>query len=279
MARHPEIAERLDVAEEEAAAWRDAAEAVHIPYDEELQVHPQSDALHRAAGVGLRPQRHSYPLLLHAPYFDLYRKQVIKQADLVLAMHWCGDRFSAEEKARNVDYYERRTVRDSSLSACIQAVLAAEVGHLELAHDYTYEAALIDLRDLHQNTGDGLHIASLAGAWIALVAGFGGLRVCSGELVLDPALPAGINRLCFGLRWHGMRLTVEVQPDRVTYSLRDGADASLTLRHAGEELTVTVGEPVTRKLTARTPLLPPPQQPPGRTPLHRAAAAGRTPGT
>ena len=151
---------------------------------------------------------------------------MIKQADLVLAMLWYSDRFSAEDKARNVDYYERRTVRDSSLSACIQAVLAAEVGHLELAHDYTYEAALIDLQDLHNNTGDGLHIASLAGAWIALVSGFGGLRVCSGELVLDPALPAGINRLCFGLRWQGMRLTVEVRPDQVTYSLRDGAHAS-----------------------------------------------------
>ena len=93
----------------------------------------------------------------------------------MLAMLWYSDRFSAEDKARNVDYYERRTVRDSSLSACIQAVLAAEVGHLELAHDYTYEAALIDLQDLHQNTGDGLHIASLAGAWIGLVSGFGGL--------------------------------------------------------------------------------------------------------
>ena len=94
----------------------------------------------------------------------------------MLAMHWCGDGSPPEEKARNVDYYERRTVRDSSLSACTQAVMAAEVGHLELAHDYAYEAALIDLRDLHHNTGDGLHIASLAGAWIALVAGFGGLR-------------------------------------------------------------------------------------------------------
>ena len=76
-----------------------------------------------------------------------------------------------------------------------------------------------------------------------------------------------------------MRLTVEVQPDRVTYSLRDGADAALTLRHAGEQLTVTVGEPVTRKLTPREPLLPTPQQPPGRAPLHRGASTGRTPGT
>ena len=156
-------------------AWRNAAETVHIPYDEQLQVHPQS--AHSTELPEWDFDRNArYPLLLHAPYFDLYRRQVIKQADLVLAMLWYSDRFSAEDKARNVDYYERRTVRDSSLSACIQAVLAAEVGHLELAHDYTYEAALIDLHDLHQNTGDGLHIASLAGAWIALVSGFGGLR-------------------------------------------------------------------------------------------------------
>jgi alpha,alpha-trehalose phosphorylase len=276
--RHPEIAERLGVSEAEATAWRDAAEAVHIPYDEQLQVHPQSDHFTDLPEWDFG-RNANYPLLLHAPYFDLYRRQVIKQADLVLAMLWYSDRFSAEDKARNVDYYERRTVRDSSLSACVQAVLAAEVGHLELAHDYTYEAALIDLLDLHQNTGDGLHIASLAGAWIALVSGFGGLRVCSGELVLNPALPDGISRLCFGLRWQGMRLSVEVQPDQVIYSLRDGADASLRLRHAGEQLTVSVGEPVTRKLTPREPVLPTPQQPPGRGPLHRGAATGTTPGT
>ena len=278
VARHPQIAERLEVGEKEASAWRDAAAAVHIPYDKELLVHPQS--AHFTDLPEWDFQRNGrYPLLLHAPYFDLYRRQVIKQADLVLAMLWYSDRFSAEDKARNVDYYEPRTVRDSSLSACIQAVLAAEVGHLELAHDYTYEAALIDLHDLHENTGDGLHIASLAGTWIALVSGFGGLRVCGGELTLDPALPVGISRLRFGLRWHGMRLTVEVRPDRVTYSLRDGADAVLRLRHAGEELAVTVDEPVTRELIPRTPLRPPPKQPPGRTPMHRSAAAGTTPGT
>ena len=101
--------------------------------------------------------RDKYPLLLNAPYFDLYRRQVIKQADLLLAQYWFGDRFDDENKARNVDYYERRTVRDSSLSAAVQAVTAAEVGHLELAYDYVYEAAQIDLRDLDHNSGDGMH--------------------------------------------------------------------------------------------------------------------------
>src|SRR5207248_11201290 len=118
----------------------------------------------------------NYPLLLHYPYFDLYRKQVVKQADLVLALFQCGEHFGPEQKARDFAYYESLTVRDSSLSASIQAIVAAEVGHLELAYDYFAEAALLDLDDLEHNTRDGLHIASLAGCCIAAMAGFGGLR-------------------------------------------------------------------------------------------------------
>ena len=140
---------------------------------------------------------------------------MVKQADLVLAMHWCPEAFTAEQKARNVDYYERITVRDSSLSACTQAVMCAEVGHLELAHDYAWEAALVDLRDLHDNTRDGLHMASLAGAWSAIVEGFGGLREHGDMLTLAPRLPEGITALPFRLRHSGLRLLVEVDHETV----------------------------------------------------------------
>ena len=136
-ARHPDRARELGVDAEETAAWRDAAAAMMIPYDEALGVHPQSEGFTEHAVwdfAGTTPDQ--YPLLLHFPYFDLYRKQVVKQADLVLALHLRGDAFTPEEKARNFDYYEAITVRDSSLSACTQAVIAAEVGHLELAYDY-----------------------------------------------------------------------------------------------------------------------------------------------
>jgi alpha,alpha-trehalose phosphorylase len=256
------------VGTEETAAWIDAADAVHLPYDEELGVHQQCEGFTRFAEWDFAAD-HEYPLLLHAPYVRLYPAQVIKQADLELAMHWQSHAFTAEQKARNVDYYERRTVRDSSLSACSQAVMCAEVGHLELAHDYMYEAALIDLRDLHHNTRDGLHIASLAGSWIALVEGFGGLRDDEGVLSLNPRLPAGIARLTFRLRWRGARLTVAVDHREVTYTLRDGAESTLTLRHAGDEVTVTTREPVVRPMTRCTPLLPAPQQPRGREPASR----------
>ncbi len=194
-ARHAGRAQELGVDDEEVAAWRDAAAAMHIPWDERLRVHPQSEGFTRHEVLDLEGLE--FPLLLHVPYFQLYRRQVVKQADLVLALFLRGDRFTADEKARDFAYYEAITVRDSSLSACVQAVVAAEVGHVELAYDYFGEAALMDLGDLMHNTGDGLHIASLAGSWIAAVAGFGGLRDHGGELSFRPRLPAALTRLAF----------------------------------------------------------------------------------
>ncbi|HSS25463.1 MAG TPA: glycoside hydrolase family 65 protein [Mycobacterium sp.] len=266
--RHPDAATEMLVTTEETAAWRDAAAAVNIPYDEELGVHQQCEGFTTFAEWDFDANQ-TYPLLLHEAYVRLYPAQVIKQADLVLAMQWQSHAFTPEQKARNVDYYERRMVRDSSLSACTQAVMCAEVGHLELAHDYAYEAALIDLRDLHSNTRDGLHMASLAGAWMALVNGFGGLRDDEGVLALDPQLPDGITRMRFRLRWRDFRVTVDANHSDVTYTLRDGPGGGLTIRHAGEELVLNTQKPTTIAVRRRKPLLPPPPQPPGREPLHR----------
>ena len=288
--RHPDEARAMGVGTEETAAWRDAADAVHIPYDEELGVHEQCQGFTTLREWDFERST-KYPLLLHEPYVLLYPAQVVKQADLVLAMQWQRHAFTSEQRARNVDYYERRTVRDSSLSACTQAVMCADVGHLELAHDYTYEAALIDLRDLHHNTRDGLHIASLAGAWTALVAGFGGLRDDEGVLCLDPHLPDEISCLRFRLRWRGFRVIVQASHDEITYTLTDGPEddkkdkkdnkgkkdkndedgdgGELTIQHAGEDLKLSTRSPSTVKARRRKPLLPPPPQPVGREPLRR----------
>jgi alpha,alpha-trehalose phosphorylase len=265
--RYPDRAAQLGVDTEEAAGWRDAADAVLIPYDGDLGVTSQAEEFtqhQRWDFESTGPDR--YPLLLHFPYFDLYRKQVVKQADLVLAMHLRGDAFSDEQKARNFDYYEALTVRDSSLSACTQAVIAAEVGYLELAYDYFGEAALIDLDDLEHNTRDGLHIASLAGAWIAAVAGFGGMRDHDGSLSFAPRLPERLARLSFRLGFRGRLLRVEVDHDHARYSLLRGE--ALDITHHGDGLTVPAGESLTR------PIPPPPgrdepTQPPGRAPLQR----------
>nr|WP_221379179.1 glycosyl hydrolase family 65 protein [Actinoplanes polyasparticus] len=265
-ARRPALAARLGVRPGETEAWQAAADAAHVPYDKRLGVHQQSTGFTRYAPWPFTGEHPGEPLMLHAPYFQLYRRQVIKQADLVLAMHWLPEEFTAEQKARNVDYYERITVRDSSLSACTQAVMCAEVGHLELAHDYASEAALVDLRDLHGNTGHGLHLASLAGAWSAIVEGFGGLRERDGVLALDPRLPEGVTGLRFRLRHHGLRLLVEAGHRTVRVTVRDGDGARLPLRLYDESLSVAAGEPVERDVVPLKPLLPAPQQPPGYAP-------------
>jgi alpha,alpha-trehalose phosphorylase len=271
-ARHPDEAHELGVDVEETASWRDAANDIVIPYDDHLQVHPQDESFteHAIWDFEGTPADH-YPLLLHYPYFDLYRKQVVKQADLVLAMQLCGDAFTPEQKRRNFDYYEALTVRDSSLSAATQAVLAAEVGHLDLALDYTAEAALVDLRDLKHNTRDGLHMASLAGAWTALVCGFGGTRDHSGRLTFAPRLPGGLSRLRFNLVYRGARLRVDIRQDHATYALTDGGTA-LQLMHHGESFELTEHEAVTLSIPAMPPQ-PRPRQPAGREPQRRHPVA------
>jgi alpha,alpha-trehalose phosphorylase len=273
--RHPDLARSLGVDLEEQASWRDAADAVHVPYDEDLRVHQQCEGFTRRPEWDFEANT-KYPLLLNSPYFDLYRKQVVKQADLQMALFWFPDRFGDEDKARAVDYYERRTVRDSSLSAAIQAITAADVGHLELAHDYVYEAATVDLRDLHHNSADGLHMASLAGTWLALVQGFGGMRDTGGRLGFRPRLPRGISRLRFSIRWRDAKVCVDVRAEGVTYTVRDHG-SSVDVLHDGEALTIRADSPVTRPLPRVEPLLPRPVQPPGREPAHRQHGLGARP--
>jgi alpha,alpha-trehalose phosphorylase len=265
---HPEEAAALGVEHEEVGAWRAAAEAMHVPYDGILDVHMQAEGFtHHARWDFENTPAEKYPLLLHYPYFDLYRKQVIKQADLVLALYTCGDRFTDEEKRRAFEYYEALTVRDSSLSACVQAVVAAETGHLDLAFDYLGEAAFIDLHDLARNTRDGLHIASLAGSWLALVAGFGGFRDHDGDLTFAPRVPPGVTRLAFRISVAEGRVLVEADADGVTYTLQEGE--RLQLAHYGDGFTLAAGAPVRRTVPAAPPRERP-SQPPGRAPRRRA---------
>jgi alpha,alpha-trehalose phosphorylase len=265
--RHREGAGRLGVTVAELSAWRAAAAAMTIPFDAERGIHQQHEAFTEHAEwdfASTPPDK--YPLLLHFPYFELYRKQVIKQADLVLAMHLRGDAFTLEQKARNFAYYEERTVRDSSLSACAQAVLAAETGHLDLAHDYLAEGALIDLQDRQRNTRDGLHIAALAGAWTALVAGFGGMRAAQGRLTFKPQLPNSITRLAFRIRYRQRMLRVTITRDSARYELLHGEP--LAISHHGEKVLLAE-----KPIVLDIPPLPfsmPPRQPEGRAPVPHA---------
>jgi alpha,alpha-trehalose phosphorylase len=250
----------------EIDTWRAAADAIAIPFDEELGVTQQSAGFTRYRHWDFKTTSpESYPLLLHYPYYLLYSSQIVKQADLVFALYLCGDAFDLEQKRRDFAYYESITVRDSSLSASIQAIVAADVGFLDLAYEYFRETALVDLRDLSGNTADGVHLASLAGAWLTAVAGFGGMRDYGGTLSFAPRLPPPLTRLCFRLLYRGRIVRVTVAPGAATYELDAGdpleflqEDVSIALR-AGSPVTVPWDVPI-----------PPPElavPPPGREPL------------
>jgi alpha,alpha-trehalose phosphorylase len=262
----PDVARRLGVTDEEAASWHAAAVAMRVAFNAELGVHEQSEGFtrYREWDFAATPPEW-YPMLLHVPYFDLYRRQVIKQADLVLAMHWRGDCFSPEQKIANFAYYEARTVRDSSLSATTQAVIAAEVGQLELAHDYLHETAQIDLLDLAANTKDGVHIAALAGIWLGLVAGFGGMRDHNGRLSFAPRLPDRIGQLRFAILWRGERLRVGVTAQEATYEVQGASPIELS--HHGVQVRVLPDVPITLAIPPAPVQSPRPMQPAGREPL------------
>jgi alpha,alpha-trehalose phosphorylase len=249
------------VSKDEIAAWQQVADGLWTPYDEGRQVHQQAAGFTQLQEWDFDGTKDDdYPLMLNFPYLDLYRKQVIKQADLVLAMAMRPDAFTPEEKERNFIYYEARTVRDSSLSAPVQAVLAAETGHLELAHDYLAEVALLDLRGEGESGGDGMHIAASAGSWIALVMGFGGLRDSGGRLAFAPRLPAHLPRMRFGLRWHDSRLRVTVTPSEATYEV---TGPPVEISHHGETFTLT--DAATRAIPAAADKpAPPSPRPPKR---------------
>ncbi len=262
--RHPEAAEDLGVTADELVSWQDAAREVVVPFDEELGVTQQSAGFTRYRRWDFEgTTAEEYPLLLNFPYYLLYSSQVVKQADLVFALYSCGESFDPEQKRRDFDYYEAITVRDSSLSASIQAVVAAEVGHLGLAYEYFRETALVDLRDRAGNTDDGLHLASLSGTWLVAVAGFGGMRDTGPTLSFAPRLPEPLTRLRFRLLYQGRRLCVELLNEHARYEMVAGEP--LELYHHGKPFVLTTDSP--QLLT--NPPAPQPEAvspPPGREP-------------
>ncbi len=241
-ADHPEeyaaIAKRLELTEDEVEEWERCAKGMHIPFDEGLGIHPQDDFfLDREVWDLSQTPEELRPLLLHFHPLVIYRFQVLKQADVVLALFLQGDRFTMEEKRKDFEYYDPITTGDSTLSAVVQSVIAAEVGYADVAFDYFLQSLYVDLENLHGNTVDGMHIASTGGVWGALVNGFGGMRDHGGRLSFDPRLPDGWSSLRFRLTWRGSRLLVLLTSNELTFTLEDGpGDVPVLVR--GEQYVV-----------------------------------------
>ncbi|WP_204293434.1 HAD family hydrolase [Actinoplanes campanulatus] len=240
---HRRLVDRTGLDDDEVGVWRRAADEIYIPYDEQAGVHLQDDGfMDQAPWDFAGTPRDRYPLLLHYHPLVIYRHRVIKQADVVFATVLLPERFTAEQRRRIFEHYDPLTTGDSSLSECVQAIAAADVGKYRTAEEYLVDAASVDMADTAGNLRDGIHIASAGGTWMALVYAFAGYRWRPPEPEFSPMLPTRALRLRFPLRIRGSVLEVDIEEERVTYSIRDGEP--LTARHHGQRFTVTAAAPV-----------------------------------
>lgn len=271
-AAYDALVERTGLDAGEPEAWDRAAEAINIPFSESLGIHPQDAMfLEREVWDLANTPDDQRPLLLHFHPLVIYRFQVLKQADVVLALFLQGNHFTAEEKLADFQYYDPLTTGDSTLSAVVQAILAAEVGYQDLALEYFQHALFVDLGDLHQNSSDGVHVASAGGVWTALVCGFGGMRDHAGELSFDPRLPTQWPSLSYPLQWRGASLQVTLTRDELRVALKAGDPVSFSVR--GVEYTVAEGADVVAQLADQGPVIA------GRPTLRQFEDARRDDGT
>ncbi|MEC0369019.1 glycoside hydrolase family 65 protein [Paenibacillus chibensis] len=244
---HPEVYERLrqsiGLTQDEVAGWREAAARMFVPYDETLGIYAQDDTfLTKKKWDFEHTPEDQYPLLLHFHPLVIYRHQVLKQADTVMALFLLSEKFTMEEKIRNYQYYEPLTTHDSSLSPCIHSIVSAEIGDLDGAYAYFDRTVRMDLDDINRNAKDGLHTAAMAGSWMSIVHGFAGMRLTDGELAFSPALPHLWQSCTFRVTYHGQLLMVRMGREETRYTLVQGD--GLTFKHKGRELSLAAGETI-----------------------------------
>jgi trehalose/maltose hydrolase-like predicted phosphorylase len=239
------IAHATGLGADEPGEWRRAADLMFLPYDEALGIHEQDDSfLSKKPWDFAATPKQNYPLLLNYHPMVIYRHQVCKQADVVLALLLLSDQFTLDDKRRDFDYYEAVTTHDSSLSSCIFSIVASEVGYHDKAYDYFMETARLDLDDTHGNTHYGVHTAAMAGTWMGVAYGFAGMRVAGGALRFAPTLPAQWQHYQFKIQLRGALLQVRVGRGQAEYTLLQG-DA-LEFNHRGQPVALTLAAPQAR---------------------------------
>ncbi len=245
--RFAELADRLVLADDEAKHWRLAADAMFIPHDGELGITPQdADFLSKEPWDFTGTPASMYPLLLHFHPLVIYRFQVLKQADVVLADFLLGDEFSPDLKRANFDFYGPITTGDSSLSASVESIAAAEIGYLDRADELFRHALFMDLADLAGNTTDGVHLASAGGVWMAIVYGLAGVRDYGGQISIDPRLSEAWGNVRFSMLVRGTRLTIEIDGDAVSVQAEGGTESVVI---GGEPHVVEPGRPISVRPT------------------------------
>ena len=238
---YQDLCTRIGFTSEELNDFQKAANRMHIPYDEVLGIHMQDDTFLQKKFLDLEeiPKEH-FPLLLHYHPLFIYRHQVCKQPDLLLAQFYLPHHFTAEDKKRAYNYYEKMATHDSSLSACIFAIMAAEIGDIDKAYDYFTQCIRTDLDDVQNNTKDGLHMANMAGAWMVIINGFAGMRARDGILYFKPALPKRLKGYEFSVRYRDSILMLSVEQQGIYY--RQIAGPPVAFCHYNQEQVLSTNE-------------------------------------
>ena len=241
------LQEKVDLKDQEIEDWRKASEGIYLPYSEDLAMRVQDDeSLGKAVWDFAGTPREKYPLLLYYHPIVIYRYQVLKQPDLVLALLLEWEEFTMAEKMRIFQYYDPLTTGDSSLSPCIQSVVAADIGDVELAYSYFMKTARMDLDDVNGNVKDGVHTAAMGGTWISLVYGFACMREFRNTLYFRPRLPKQWNRLKFRLQFLHRQLLVDIEKEKVSYTLEKGEEISIY--HESRETPLVPKKKIERSL-------------------------------
>ena len=246
-AAYERVCHSLLLTEDEIDEWEQCAESMVVLFDETFGIHPQDEKFLTSELWDLEnTPDDKRPLLLNYHPLVIYRFQVLKQADVVLALFLQGDQFTREEKKADFEYYDPITTGDSTLSGVVQSVMAAEVGYHDMAVQYFLSGLYVDLADLHSNARDGVHIASTGGVWNALIYGFAGMRDHNGQITFDPRLPDDWPSMTFPLTIRDARVRVRLEADLITFTLEKGDPVELSVR--GDGVVVGPEAPVSVEL-------------------------------
>lgn len=221
--RYSDLCDKIGLGADEIAAWEKAADAMWLPIDPTLKVHPQDDSfLDKPDFPFVDLPKKQFPLLLHHHPLLLFRHRICKQGNVMQALAVAGDNAPLMQKSRDFDFYEPLTTHDSTLSASAFGIIAVEIGRHDQALAFHRETAFVDLEDLHANSAHGGHMAAMASSWLILAEGWGGMRIFGGELHFRPVCPAKWNGYNFRIQWRGSTIEVTIDDSGATYRLING---------------------------------------------------------
>ena len=235
--KYEELVNRLNLKSIETDKWKNIIENMYYPINEELGIFLQQDGYLDKEQILVKDLDPSnLPLNQKWSWDRILRSCFIKQADVLQGLYFLGDKYDLETKKRNFDFYEPRTVHESSLSPCVHAIIASELGYREKAYEMYLRTARLDLDNYNNDTEDGCHITSMAGTWMSIVQGFGGMKIINGELTLNPYIPHIWNFYSFKIVFRGSLLKINI--DKSNVEISNESDKALTLKIFNEVVSI-----------------------------------------